>query len=66
MRGKNFTTPERDIIRLLLLQKKSIGQIAIVLGRSKSGTHGQIKRMIADGSIDQDILDLGQVDANQK
>ncbi len=62
MRGKNFTQAERDAIRILLSHEFSIRKIAAIMGRGKSGIQTQIKRMEADGSISQGIMDLGQVD----
>jgi len=62
MRGKNFTKDERDAIRLLHEKGYSVRQIASLLNRGKSGIQGQIDRMRADGTIDQRIMDLGQVD----
>lgn len=62
MRGKNFTEAERDAIRIFLSKGYTVRSIAALLKRGKSGVQTQIERMRKDGSIDQIVMDLGQVD----
>jgi|GEM_PF-2614401 len=63
MRGKNFSDEEVGTIRLLRQQKMSIGDIAALLKRSKSGVHGQVKKLIDGGKLQ--AHDLGSGDGQQ-
>lgn len=65
MRGKKFTKDEQDAIRLLRSQGYTVRKIADLLNRGKSGIAGQIKRMEADGSLSQQVMDLGQFDEQE-
>ncbi len=65
MRGRNFSEADRDAIRILLSHGYTVRKIAAIMGRGKSGIHGQIQRMKQDGTIDQTIMDLGHVDEHQ-
>ncbi len=65
MRGKKFTKDEQDAIRLLRAQDFTLRKIADLLNRGKSGIEGQIKRMEADGSFSQQVMDLGQFDEQE-
>lgn len=65
MRGKNFSEAERDAIRILLSHKYSVRKIAAIIGRGKSGVQTQIERMRANGTINQSVMDLGQVDERE-
>lgn len=62
MRGKNFSRSEQDDIRILHEKGYSVRKIAYFLNRSKSGVHDQIERMRADGTIGQQVMELGRFD----
>ena len=62
MRGKNFTNAERDDIRKLHKQGYPVRKIAQFINRSVAGVQGQISKMRNDGSIAQEVMDLGRFD----
>lgn len=65
MRGKQFTDAELDVIRIGLQNGQSTTTIAAFLGRAPRSIRKRIDRMRQDGSINQQIMDLGQIDGGQ-
>lgn len=60
--SKAFTRAEEDVIILRRLAGDTIPDIAKRLGRGRSAVYRRIERMIANGTEQQEVIDLGQGD----